>query len=165
MKKYISIILTVLAIAGSSCKKTYLDELKDNPNSPSVASPSLLLSGSLKTTAGIINGGGFIQYGAYMGYLSRSTGFQVFGNLDQYNITSVDLNTFTPFYLNLSNYNALIGANAGANYTAIAQIMTVYDFEALVDNYNNVPYSEAFQGSKNLTPKYDDASAIYDNYW
>lgn len=163
MKKYISIILTVLTVAASSCKKTYLDELKDNPNTPSVASPSLLLSGSLKTTASIINGGNFVQYGGYLGYLSRSTGFQVFANFDQYQITTNDFNSFTPLFNNAANYNALIGANAGANYTAIAKIMLVYDFQALVDNYNNVPYSQAFQGSKNFTPAYDDASKIYDD--
>lgn len=163
MKKYISIILTVLAIAGSSCKKTYLDELQTNPNTPSVASPALVLSGALKTSAGIVNGTLYTQYGAYMGYLSRSTGFQVFGNLDQYNITSNDFNVFSPLYLNIANFNAIVGANAGANYTAIAKIMIAYDYEALVDSYNNVPYSQALQGSKNLTPVYDDASKIYDD--
>lgn len=163
MKKYISIIFTVLAVAASSCKKTYLDELQQNPNTPSVASPGLLLSGSLKTTAAIVNGINFAQYGAYLGYLSRSTGFQVFPNLDQYQITTNDFNTFTPFFNNAANYNNIIAANSGANYTAIAKIMLVYDFQALVDNYNNVPYSQAFQGAKNFTPAYDDASKIYDD--
>lgn len=163
MKKYISIIFAVLAVTASSCKKTYLDELKDNPNTPSVASPGLLLSGSLKNTASIINGTNFIQYGAYVGYLSRSTGFQVFTNLDQYQITTADFNSFTPLYSDVANYNAIVGSNSGANYTAIAKIMLAYDFEALVDGYNNVPYFAALQGAKNFTPAYDDASKIYDD--
>ncbi|MEB0264134.1 SusD/RagB family nutrient-binding outer membrane lipoprotein, partial [Mucilaginibacter sp. 10I4] len=163
MKKYITIILAFLTIANSSCKKNYLDELKNNPNTPSVASPSLLLSGSLKTTAGIVNGGNFIPYAAYLGYLSRSTGFQVFGNLDQYQITSNDFNSYTPFFLNISNYNAILNSNSGAKYTGIAKVMMVYDFQALVDNYNNIPYSQALKGANNLTPEFDDASKIYDD--
>ncbi|MBB6111813.1 Starch-binding associating with outer membrane [Mucilaginibacter lappiensis] len=163
MKKYLSIIFTVLAIAGSSCKKDYLGELTNNPNTPSVASPSLLLSGSLKTTAGIINGSLFRQYGGYMGFISRSTGYQVFANFDQYAFTTADFDVWSPTYANLSNYNTIINANAGANYTAIAKIMTVYDYQILVDSYNNVPYTQALQGTKNLTPAFDTGTSIYDD--
>src|ERR1700754_229887 len=141
MKKYLSIIFTVIAIAGSSCKKTYLGELTNNPNVPSVASPSLLLTGALKTTAGILNGalsnnaptlinrGIYIEYAVWMGYLSRSTGFQVFANIDQYAFTSSDFDVWQTLYGNLSNYNAIISANAGGNYTGIAKIMTVIDYQ------------------------------------
>jgi hypothetical protein len=41
--------------------------------------------------------------------------------------------------------------------------MTAYDYEQLVDNYNDVPYSQAIAGIKNLTPKYDKGSDIYDD--
>ncbi|NHA07731.1 SusD/RagB family nutrient-binding outer membrane lipoprotein [Mucilaginibacter sp. HC2] len=170
MKKYLSIILTALVITGSSCKKDYLGELTNNPNTPSVAAPNLLLSGALKTTAGILNGATstsnrsyYIQYCVWVGYLSRSTGYQVFSNIDQYQFTTGDFDVWSPLYNNLSNYNAIIGSNSGANYTAIAKIMTVVGFQQLVDNYNNVPYSQALQGTKNLTPAFDTGSAIYDD--
>jgi hypothetical protein len=176
MKKYISIIFTALAIAGSSCKKTYLGELTENPNTPSVASPALLLTGSLKTTAGILNGGLnnfntlptsnrtiYTQYAVWMGYLSRSTTYQVFPTIDQYAFTTNDFDVWSPLYGNLSNYNAIIGANAGAKYTGIAKIMMVIDWQQLVDNYNNVPYTQALQGTKNLTPAFDTGTAIYDD--
>lgn len=161
MKKYLSIILMGVVIAGSSCKKTYLDELTNNPNTPSVAAPGLLLSGALKSTADIVNGTTLRQYGGYLNYLSRSTGYQVFANFDQYQFTTNDFDIWSPTYLNLSNYKALIDANISANYTAIAKIMTVYDFQIVVDSYNNVPYTEALQGTKNLNPKYDKGAAIY----
>jgi hypothetical protein len=70
---------------------------------------------------------------------------------------------WTNYYINISNFNALSGSGAGPNYTAIAKIMTVFDYEALVDNYNNVPYSQALQGTGNLTPVYDNGTAIYDD--
>jgi hypothetical protein len=67
MKKYLSIIFITLAVAGSSCKKDYL-ELTNNPNVPSVASPDLLLTGALKSTADIVNMGNYVQYAAWVGY-------------------------------------------------------------------------------------------------
>jgi hypothetical protein len=39
--------------------------------------------------------------------------------------------------------------------------MKVYSYEILVDLYDKVPYSEAFQGAANLQPKFDDGDAIY----
>ena len=161
MKKYLSIIFITIAIAGSSCKKTYLDELKNNPNVPSVASPSLLLSGGLKTTAGILNGSSYTMYASWIGYLSWSTGFQANTALEQYQFTTSSYDVWTPLYGNIANYNSILTANAGANYTGIATIMTVVDYQQLVDNYNNVPYSQALKGVTNLTPAYDKGTDIY----
>jgi len=174
MKKYISIILLTLAIAGSSCKKNFLS-LETNPNTPSAASPNLLLSGALKMSAGIVNSatgnsagpptqyGYYTMYANWIGYLSWSTGYQANTALEQYQIITSTYDIWTPLYLNLSNYNALIATASGPNFTGIAKIMTVFDYEALVDNYNNVPYSQALQGTKNLAPAYDNGSAIYDD--
>jgi len=161
MKKYISTILISLAVAGSSCKKDYLN-LTVNPNVPSITTPDLALAGALKTTADIVNGGDYVQYAAWVGYISQSTGFQPFTNVEQYNFTTTDFNgPWNDTYANLSNYNAMLASTTEPYYQAIAKIMMAYDFEALVDNYNNVPYSQALLGAKNLNPAYDGGPAIY----
>lgn len=162
MKKFISIFFLILLIAESSCKKNFLS-LENNPNTPSVASPELLLAAALKQTASITNGTGYTMYAGWVGFLTWSTGFQANTALLQYVITTSTYDVWTPLYLNISNYSALMTANGGANYTAIAKIMTVFDYEALVDNYNNVPYTQATKGTSNLAPVYDNGSAIYDD--
>ena len=177
MKKYISIIFITLAIAGSSCKKDYLNSLQTNPNQPSVASPTLLLTGALKGTADIVNGPnmgtiqsngtayttgtGYVMYAAWVGYLSQSTGYQPFVALEQYQFTTSSYDVWTPNYLNIANYNAVLTATPEPYFQAIAKIMIAFDFESLVDNYNNVPYSAALKGSANLNPTYDKGSDIY----
>jgi len=160
MKKYISIIIITLIAAGSSCKKDYLN-LVDNPNQPSSASPGLLLAGALKTSAATQNGGGYVMYAAWVGYLAQSTGFQPFVALEQYQFTTSTYDVWTTPYLNLSNYAALEASAPGANYTAIAEIMQCFVYQGLVDNYNNVPYTTALKGTANLNPTYTAGSAIY----
>ena len=162
MKKYISIILATLAVAGTSCKKNYLD-LATNPNTPTVTTPQLALSGALKTTAGITNGGGYTMYANWMGYLSWSTGYQANVALESYQITSATYDLMTPLYGNLSNYSALEASTPEPNFKGIAEIMSVFDWEALVDNYNNVPYTQALKGTAVLNPTYDNGTAIYDD--
>jgi len=162
MKKYISIIFATLTLAGSSCKKDFL-ELSKNPNVPTVTTPQLLLSGALKSTADIVNGGSYVQYAAWIGYLSWSTGYQPNIALLSYQMTSATYDCWTNPYLNLANYNTILNSTTEPNFQAIAKIMIAFDFEALVDNYNNVPYTQALQGTKVLNPTYDNGSAIYDD--
>ncbi len=163
MKKYIAIIFITLAVAGSSCKKTYLDELATNPNTPAITTPDLALAGALKTTASLFNGTGFTMYAAWMGYLSWSTGYQPNVALLSYQFTSSTYDVWTNWYLNINNYTAMANSTSNPYYQAIAQIMICYDFESLVDNYNNVPYTQALKGTTNLTPAYDTGSSVYDN--
>lgn len=47
------------------------------------------------------------------------------------------------------------------NYVAAAKILKAYYLEPLVDLYGDVPYSEAFQGAANTTPKYDKDTDVY----
>ena len=47
-----------------------------------------------------------------------------------------------------------------ANYQAIAKILIAFDFKQLVDNFNDVPYTQAFN-PKILTPAYDKGIDIY----
>ncbi|QNK63862.1 SusD/RagB family nutrient-binding outer membrane lipoprotein [Pedobacter sp. PAMC26386] len=175
MKKYLAIIF-ILAITWSGCKKNYLD-LNANPNLPITAAPNLLLSGALKITADILNGNtkttvsgttattdaNYTMYACYMGYLSWSTSYQPNVDLLQYTFTNANYDVWTKLYINVSNYNELAKATKEPYYLAISKIMTAFDYQQLVDNYNNVPYTEALSGTGNLTPKYDKGSDIYDD--
>jgi len=163
MKKYISFILIAVAVAGNSCKKTYLSELANNPNTPSITSGNLQLSAALNATATLTTGTDKFRYLLWDNYLSYSTGVQPSGAIMQYSITASSFDSFTPTFTNITNYNAVLTATTESYYTAIANIMIAYDFQELVDIYGNVPYSQALQGITSLTPAYDDASTIYDN--
>src|ERR1700753_304543 len=72
---------------------------------------------------------------------------------------------WSAWYANLTNWNILENtAKASPTlvyYQAIAKIMKAYGFTHLVDQYNDVPYTQAFGGTKLLQPAYDKGSAIY----
>jgi hypothetical protein len=161
MKKFFSILIATLVVSASSCKKDFL-ELATNPNAPISTTPKLALTGALKTTADITNGGGYTMYANWVGYLSWSTSYQANVALLSYQITSATYDVWTPLYINIANYNALYKSTSEPYFQAIAEIMTVFDYEALVDNYNNVAYNDALQGTGMLNPSYQTGSEIYD---
>ena len=168
MKKITLIIAAISAIGLSGCKK-YLDQ-SVNPNSPVATTLPFSLTGTEAIMAAIpngvspnANGAAYNQYGYWMGVWAVSSGFIVQPDLSEYITTTTEFQVWTDLYLNLSNINALqvlATSQNSPNYQAIAMIMKAYDFQQLVDNYNDVPYSKAFNTS-DLFPTYDKGPAIY----
>jgi hypothetical protein len=162
MKKYILMIVGLVTVGISGCKKDFLD-LQVNPNLPSVTTPQFLLAGAEKVAADIVNKN-YAHYGVWAGFWSPSGNYVPSPALQQYQFTTTDYQNFAPLYQNATNFynlQTLASTPALAKFAAIAKIMLAYDFQQLVDNYNDVPYSEAFNSSKTLFPKYDKGADIY----
>lgn len=164
MKKYTLIISAFFAtgVIFSGCKKDFLS-LEVNPNTPSVSTPQFALSGAEKVAADIVNTSYNVQ-GVWGGIWSPSGNYVPSPALQQYQFTNLDFQVFTPLFQNATNFDNLekIGAASPslAYFQAIAKIMKAYDFEQLVDVYNNVPYTQAFNASVYLFPKYDSGKDV-----
>jgi hypothetical protein len=82
-------------------------------------------------------------------------------NIDNGFYTAIWQNT----YLSLKNFQDIINNpnvnNQYDNYIAASKICKAYYMQKVVDLYGDAPYKEAWQGNANVTPKYDDDFAIY----
>jgi len=168
MKKYISIITVVFTIGIAGCKKDFLSQ-EVNPNQPSVTTPQYTLSGALATSAAIIVND-YPYYGVWDGYWCNANDYVPNPQLAEFAISITQQpgpDAWNDLYTNLTNFNNLqtlsASVPADANFQAIAMIMKAYDFEELVDNFNDVPYSQAFQPSTILFPGYDSGQSIYND--
>ncbi len=168
MKKLLYIITGLaFAFGFGSCKK-YLD-INANPNSATTSTPELMLSGSLVATANVVNT--YNSMGAQLvGYMANAGGYGGFGSSVTYSFGNGDFqNCWNSTYDNLTDYQWIIDHTEGnldyAFYNAAAKIMKAFEFQLLVDTYNNVPYSKAFLEKANLTPPYDDGKAVYDSIY
>jgi len=166
MKK-LSIFIIVAALIVSGCSKSFYD-VNTNPNTSTSASVELVLSTALKITgARQINNMTFASQ--WCGYWAPSGSYAISSSdLSSYRETTDFAEGFglwTNAYDNLEDYN-YIEKSATANnqyfYIAAAKTMKAYQFQQLVDNFNNVPYTEALAGVANITPKYDKGQAIYE---
>ena len=168
MKKVISIITVFFTVGIVGCKKTYLDQ-EVNPNQPSVTTPQYSLSGALATSAAIVTND-YNEFGVWAGYWCNSGAFVPNPQLAEFAFsisTYPGPDVWDDLYPNLTNFNNLQTASAAspslAYFQAIAMIMKAYDFEQLVDNFNDVPYSQAFQPSTILFPAYDSGQSVYND--
>ena len=180
MKKIFLIIAIFLAISIAGCKDDFLS-LETNPNQPSTATPQFQLAGSLVISANLYEAAatgptgaislttqGYVATtGVWVGYWTPSGNYVPTSALNTNAFTNSNYQIFTQFYLNLSNYNDLEKKAAAdpdlVYFQSIAKIMKALEFQTLVDTYNNVPYTEAFQAPDILAPKYDKGEVIYDD--
>lgn len=172
MKALKKILVVCLAVgAFSSCKKQLLD-INVDPNNPTTASasPDLVLSNALATTASIydastIGNNNFAWAGLWLGHISYSGNYAVATENISYNLTNgFAAGTWDNLYDNIEDYDFVEkkGVETKNNfYRAIGMFMKAYNFQTLVDLYNNVPYTEALQGTANSTPKFDNGKDIY----
>jgi len=164
MKKIFSIALIAVVLVSSFSCGDFLD-VNQNVNKATTSTPELVLPQAIVFTAS--NLVRFNQYGgSQVGYLVNAGGYGGWGSYVTYTFTTSDYNgLWADTYSLLTDVQYVIDNSVGKKeYTyheAAARIMKSYNFQMLVDTYNDIPYTDAFKGAGNLTPKYDKAADIY----
>lgn len=156
--------MLVIFIA-SSCED-FLD-VNDNPNQATSVNVDLVLPQAIVASAWASSNFGNIYGGHFGGFQANAGGFSGFGIRLSYNLTAAAYdfqwtNIYEDALMDLKVVmDATEGNDALAYYNAAAKIMTVVNFQRLVDAYGDIPYTEALRGAEILAPKYDDAATIY----
>ncbi len=165
MKKYFLYVAILFSFVLLSCNKSYFD-INQNPNQATEGSvtPDLLLPTALHNT-GTSVGAAYAPLARWMGSWTRGGDYGPNQEEESYILTTgfggvqwANWYNFTFDYDVMEKKALASGQNI---YAAIAKTMKTIAFMNLVDLYNNVPYSSAFDLSGNLQPKYDKGSAIY----
>ncbi len=167
MKKIFLILITVSLVAGMGCKKGYLD-VNTNPNQSTSADPSLVLPAALTVTVATWYPGP-TQFSEWMGSWAVSGSYAINANDPgtTYKMTTGNFDgLWQTIYDNLEDYQYIQTAASNTNqpfFEGVARIMKAFDYQHLVDLWNDVPYSSALQGALALRPTYDKGMDIYDS--
>lgn len=167
------LLLAAFLATATGCEK-FLD-INQNPNAftPESVTPDVVLAQALNTTASLYTGGiggaafaqNFNSYASWaVGYWTKTNAVSGYGEEQTYNYsTSYYAGLFDNMYDNLADYTVIQarGAAGYPNHAAIARIMKAYGFLLLVDQYGDIPYTQALQGAGKVTPTYDKAQDIY----
>ncbi|HLA55303.1 MAG TPA: SusD/RagB family nutrient-binding outer membrane lipoprotein [Flavobacterium sp.] len=155
--------------AATSCSDDFFD-VNTSENNPSSSTPQLSLPVAQKYTVDLLSGdyNSYNTLGNLWSYAWAAGGDYVyFTDETQYLMaSSFRQGNFNTAYLRpLNNYQVIINNTdpVNANYKAIAMIMKAFHFQYLVDQYGDVPYTEALQRGNNVTPAYDDDQFIYND--
>lgn len=161
MKKIIYIPIIISGLFLNSCQHE-LDTFNDNPNNPTeITSPKTLLTGGEIGT--ISNGTGNLT--REISLFTQHTNGNQFQSLDytNYFLTELDNETdWSNIYQTGVNLNQII-KQFGAQYpyyAGMAKILLAMNMGYATDAWGDIPFSEAFQGGNNFSPKYDSQQNV-----
>lgn len=167
MKKNLIYIAALgLLLPFAACKESFLD-INDNPNQVLSATPEALLPTVLNRTDSLYINGYNVYGGWTAGYWAKTgtvSGFDAERTYTYTNTTYQSLwNSSYDILIDLELLEKSAVAAGKTNYQAIAKIIKAFNYQILVDEYGNIPYSEALKGEEELSPAYDKAEDIYKN--
>lgn len=170
MKK-IKILLSaaVIGLSITSCND-YLD-VNENPNALPIenVTPDLILPGVV-TQMYRVRSGSELQLGSlFMNNWAGDT--YIYGGpfSGEFTLSAVNSLFYNDIwdntYKNLYNLNVIEKYSnedhKQDNFVAIAKILKAFYMQRVVDLYGDAPYSEAWLGNANSTPKYDNDQDVY----
>lgn len=161
MRKLILFLIIPVLFASSSCKK-FID-VNHSPNNPTSVPPSTLLP---TTTVGIAfaNANDLDRATSVIVQHLAGTGSQAL-DYDVYKLDGYFDNQWNFELYNgaVNNLVIIINQYGDANpaYGGIAKLELAYAYSMLTDLWGDVPYSQAGQGTKFLTPRFDKQQDIY----
>lgn len=148
-----------------SCKKDL--DINANPNTATEASVNTVLPTALvSTAANVVTYNNSVSGAQVAGYYANGGGVSGWQAIISYNYQSSDGQAlWTNTYNTLTDVKYVIDKSAGdaslKEFNAAAKVLKAYNFQLLVDVYNDIPYTEANQGTTILQPKYDKGTDIY----
>jgi hypothetical protein len=167
MKKTIKQIAVFMFAATviSSCNTVDFGNLNDNPNGPTAAITSQLLSSAQVSVSSVIttvSGINYVQHiteGQYPGP-SRYAGL-TFSYNGWYTGPITNLNEIIK--VNEDPEKAPIVASFGDNNNqiAVSKLLRAYFLHYMTDTWGALPWSEAFQGIAGTQPKFDSQQSLY----
>jgi hypothetical protein len=173
MKK-ISIIsiatLFLVLFSFTSCQKKWLDPSINKDPDAVTDVPGYVLLPSIEVNMGYLFGG-MDMAGTTAMWMQYATGAARQANaINGYNFRSNDVNNlWGSIYTTGGMMNTKILIDKSLNketyspiYGGIAKVLMALWLGNTTDLFGDIPYSEAFEGDKNLMPKFDSQKAIYD---
>ncbi len=164
MKKLAILSTIVLGLGFVSCD-SHLD-INRNPNSPSEENmtPSIMMPAAEMSLAATYGNLMRIPAGYYTQHFAQAFGTSNYLDYSQFQMSATRSSTAYSQMMrgalkNLETIRTLSKESEPGSYLA-ATVLRAFAFQALVDCYGEVPFSEAFDVSI-PAPKYDDGAAIY----
>ncbi|MGJ5643501.1 SusD/RagB family nutrient-binding outer membrane lipoprotein [Formosa sp. S-31] len=160
-----TVLLLGIASIFSSCETVDFGDTNDNPNGPTAAVTSQLLTQAEKTISSIgtdMSGILFTQQlteGQYPGQSRYAT--LTYSYNSYYTSAVTDLNEIIKLNEDPSTMDAAAAYGNNDNQIATAKIIRAFILQFMTDSWGALPWEEAFQGIDNPSPKFNTQEELY----
>ncbi|MEO6583293.1 MAG: SusD/RagB family nutrient-binding outer membrane lipoprotein [Ferruginibacter sp.] len=160
MKIYLKTVIAFALLFGSASCKKILD-VNQNPNKPVSVTLGVLLPAVIEATST-----NHYVVASSTALFSQQLAAYASGPLNNDQNRNVRLSgAFTAIYSNTMNNVVYLIDQAKQQqapyYEAMGKVLLAVNLGLATDIFGNIPYTEAFKGAANLSPKYDKQEVIY----
>lgn len=157
-------IVVLLVLSVVSCGSWVDPNVNISPNSPTDVPIGLLLPG-IQTSIAYVYGGDMCRYTSLYTQHHRGVDRQHL-NIYNFSLTETDVNNAwnTMYAGNMNDIQQLISkadAQGLTAYRGVGRVLLALALGHVTDLWGDIPYSEAFKGISNSSPKYDSQESIY----
>jgi len=153
----------MVTLLFTSCEKWIDPEINKDPDNVTDVPTNLLLPGTLGNMAYTLGGINVAAIGAMWCQQMRGADRQ-FIAMYNYNVKEENVaNTWDSFYPDiLMNLQVILEKSENTpHFAGVAKVLTAIALGNCTNLFGDIPYTEAFQGNENLTPKYDSQEQIF----
>ena len=155
-------IYLLLTIAAVFCMSSCNLDINDDPNYPSSSdvTPDLVFPAAENAVAAAVGDAMFNYSGFFAQYFEQRPEANQYNNEAELNIDE-STNLFDRCYRTLyagalADIKDVMDRTANTSDLFACTVLRAYAFQLLVDNLDQVPYTEALQGSANSNPVWDN---------
>ncbi len=159
-------VISAAVMMFLSCDKAL--DINTDPNNPALGqgTPKLVFPSAVASTVGRIGADYAILGGIWSQYWTQNTTSNQYKSIDAFDLSKTDFGgswqeLFSGSLNDLYFVKTKAQQNQDWNFNLMATVVKAYTYQVLVDLYDQVPYTEAFNGAANVQPKFDDGYTVY----
>ena len=164
-KIFTYLFLTVLVLGSTSCED-FFGDINENPNSPTDVPVDVLLPG-IEVQLNYVLGGDFSRFTAVITQQTEGVARQ-WESINNYSFivpsnfnTAWRTNLYAGVLLDLNILKEKAQEDGLLHYEGVSNVLLAYAWMMSTDVWGDIPYTEAFQGTDNITPVFDSQEFIY----
>ncbi|MEM7658713.1 MAG: SusD/RagB family nutrient-binding outer membrane lipoprotein [Bacteroidota bacterium] len=161
IQSYVLILLTMISL--SSCE-SYFGDININPDDPITVTPNVLLPQIQVRLAYTVWGDGSRYVGIYTQHIDGIS--RQFATIQNYDLQPNNLdamwdNLYSGVLMDNRQLQIAAEANGYTHYLGVSKAVEAYALLFITDIFGDAPYSESFQGTEIIQPKFDSQETLF----
>lgn len=164
-RKKVSLVAIFTLFFATACEDYLGEGINENPNSPIAVSEAVLLT-NIEVNVADVTGGDFSRFSAVLtqqteGVARQWTSINDYSSFNPAQLNTTWNNVYENILVELKVLTEQAQGNGFNHYEGIANILTAYTIMMATDVWDDIPFSDAFQGRDKISAEFDSQAEIY----
>lgn len=164
-RKKLALVAIFTLFFATACEDYLGDGINENPNSPTSVPVTVLLP-NIEVNVADLTGGAFSRFSAVLvqqteGVARQWTSINDYSSINPATFNTAWNNVYENILIELKVLKEQAQDGGLGHYEGVANILTAYTLMMATDVWDDIPFSDAFQGIDKVSAEFDTQATIY----